>query len=416
MKIGQVSTKYRLPVDTIYYYINYGLLVPPRKGGNYYFDEKTLIDLERILELKNLEFTLREIHQILSLYRISDLADRQDVEDLKVFFAKKMQQCIAQREYLAEVIDELNQKIIKLNQKFNTYDLQTGLPISMLNLVCCPNCGSDLNITDAEMNLRYIFRGVIRCTCGYQAKIENGIMLTPNKNTDIYDTPDIHRKVYKDLPPDLITLFQYAYNYMIKQLDKINLEGKVVLETYVNAWFFMHNHQQYLNPKGKYIVVDKYPETLLMYKKLIEKYNYGLDVLYIADSSTDFPLKPGCVNVNIDFFAINEHNFYHDTFLLDQIKDYFARDIKLLGTYFYFINGHRSKQQLLKEYPTCYKENFNLAYFNQSLKQSGFDILEHENCGYTTSSGNNIGFSFHMEGEKMCLNSYLAEKSSVNSV
>lgn len=106
---------------------------------------------------------------------------------------------------------------------------------------------------------------------------------------------------------------------MSEKLSSMELSGKVVLETYINAWFFMHNNQQHLDPAGRYIVVDKYPEMLSMYKSLMERQGCGLDILFIGDSSTRLPLNPGCVDLNIDYFAVNEHNFYHDTFLYDEL-------------------------------------------------------------------------------------------------
>ena len=39
MRIGQVSEKYGISVDNLYYYIQYGLLVPPRPKSQYVFDE-----------------------------------------------------------------------------------------------------------------------------------------------------------------------------------------------------------------------------------------------------------------------------------------------------------------------------------------------------------------------------------------
>ena len=86
MRIGEVSRRYHISVDNLYYYINYGLLVPPKPRGQYVFDETVLQDLEWILELKELNFTLREIHMLLSLKRISGLADSQDMEELKAVY------------------------------------------------------------------------------------------------------------------------------------------------------------------------------------------------------------------------------------------------------------------------------------------------------------------------------------------
>lgn len=406
MRIGQVSKLYGISVDNLYYYINYGLLVPQKPKGQYNFDKQTLSDLEMILELKDMKFSLKEIHMVLSLYRISSLADSKDVEDLKELYGEKLKQLEQEARETEKNIEKIKNKIVQINQKLTKEKQNTGLPVSMLDILCCPVCGQAFSLENVSMNSKYIFDGKLTCKCGYAASVEQGILLTPNKNVDVYDTPDLERKMYKDLPPSLISLFQHSYNWMIEKLGGMDLSGKVVMETYINAWFFMHNHQQYLDPKGKYVVVDKYPEMLAMYKRLMEQQGFGLDILFIADSSTNLPLKPKCVDLNIDYFAVNEHNFYHESFLYDELAPYMKEDAKMLGTYFYFAGGKKSMATLLKEYPTCASHNFSLPYFLSNMKDK---IQEQEDCGFTISSGANIGFSFHKEGEKMYLHSYLAE-------
>jgi hypothetical protein len=266
-----------------------------------------------------------------------------------------------------------------------------------------------MDVSYSQMNLRYIFSGQLICKCGYRAEINNGIIITPNKNMDIYDTPDVNRDTYKHLPPHLITLFQNAYNWMISRLNDIRTENMVVLETYVNAWFFLHNHLEYLPPNGRYIIVDKYPETLAVYKQIIEEQNLHLDILYIADSGTKLPIKRCRVDVNIDFFAINEHNFYHRSFLPDKLRPYFSHNALMLGTYFYFRNGTKSMKRLLEEYPTCAEYNFSKHYFDGAMKKGGYGYVSFEEIGSTADSGENIGFSFHQTGEHMHLFSYLAK-------
>lgn len=405
MRIGQVSTKYKISIDNLYYYINYGLLVPKRPKSQYIFDEQTLKDLELVLELKEMGFSLKDIHIVLSLYRISGLADPQDIEDLKAIYTDKLHHCKKDMKQLEDTIASLERKLSDLNAMLPSKEPQIGLPVNMLHLLCCPNCRNGFQMDQVHMDAKYVFNGNLSCSCGYEAIIKDGVLLTPNKNKNKQDTPDLDRKLYKDLPPALISLFQRSYNWMVEKLDHMVLQGKVIMETYINAWFFMHNHQQFLDSGGQYIVVDKYPEMLYMYKKLMEQQGYNLDILFIADSSTSLPLRPGCVDLNIDYFAVNEHNFYHDSFLYDELRPYFSHDCQLLGTYFYFKDGHKSMETLLKEYPECTANNFSISYFLNAMKPY---ITEYEDCGFTTSSGANIGFSFHQEGEKMYLHCYLA--------
>lgn len=410
MRIGKVSELYHISVDNLYYYIHYGLLVPPRPKGQYVFDSHTLKDLEWILELKDLDFSLREIHILLSLKRISGFADSQDLEELKAMYAGKRDFCIQELEKKKKIIEKLNEKIEALEKLQPSAAAKTGVPISMLSLLCCPRCQGSLALTDVEMDQRFLYHGNLECTCGYHAEINHGILMTPNKNTNLQDTPDITRELYKELPPDLISMFQRSYNQMLKQMADTGLHQKVIAETYINAWFFMHNHLEYLPADSRYLVIDKYPETLLMYKHLIEKQRPDLDILYLADSSTAFPLKPDTIDIHLDFFAANEHNFYHNTFLYEKLNPYLKSNARLIGTYFYFEHAPKSMKLLLSQYPECSSANFNLDYFHNSLKNAGFVLLAEEDCGYTTDSGNNLGFGFHVKGEKMHLLPYYGKK------
>lgn len=410
MRIGAVSKQFNLSVDSLYYYIQYGLLVPPRPKGQYNFDNQTLADLRLIQELKSMDFTLKEIHEVLTLYRISGLNSPQDIIDLKKIYEKKIEGCLNEQKHQEALIDQLKIKIQTLEQPLESHSITHGLPLSMLDLLCCPNCGGYFEISEANMNLTSIFNGTLSCSCGYHGIIKNGILMTPNKNTSEYDKPDIHRILYKDLPPGLISQFQRSYHFMIRKIKEMDLKGKVILETYVNAWFFLHNHLESLDPQGKYIIVDKYPETLEMYKKLIEGQNYPLDILYIADSSLNLPLKKQSIDLNIDFFAINEHQFYHHSFFLEKIHPYLSPSAQCLGTYFYFNQGKASMKRLLKEYPESDPNNFNLNYFTNHLKTFPFSLEDKETSEPIIDSGNNLGFSFHEKGDSMHMLNYLLKK------
>ena len=81
MRIGkyQKNTTFLWITSTII--SNYGLLVPPKPRGQYVFDGTDCQGSGVVLGLKELDFSLREIHVILSLKRISGLADPQDMKN-----------------------------------------------------------------------------------------------------------------------------------------------------------------------------------------------------------------------------------------------------------------------------------------------------------------------------------------------
>ncbi len=410
MKIGEVSRKYGISKDNIYFYINYGLLVPPKHNNQYVFNDDTLFDLETIISLKKMDYSLKGIHRILSLRRISGVENTPDKTELLNMYKSKRTEIVDKIRAYEHIVSKLDRQIEELSKDNTECPKKTGLPLSMLELLCCPNCGAALQIRDVSMDMEFIYNGSLSCDCGYDAHIDDGILITPNGYNGENDIPDIDRKVYKDLPDSMISLFQRAYNFMKEALSHIDLSGKVVMETYVNAWFFLHNHHRYMSPAGKYIVVDKFPETLRMFKELLERDGCDLPILYLCDSSKSYPVRKNCVNLNLDFFAINEHQFYKDDFLMSHLSPYLAPRAKCIGTYFWFENGHNSMNKLAKEYSDSSPRNFSLPFFLEQMKASGFTILSRHACGYTTSPGNNIGFSFHCEGEKMHLESYVAEK------
>ena len=367
MKIGQVAQRYSISRDNLYYYINYGLLVPPRMDKQYVFDDETLNDLERILELKELGFTLAEIHHILSLFRISDMEKTGFREELRVIYAKRRRGCQEEIAHLERISGVLSQKIEALSTVDTSEYRRTGLPLSMLGLIQCPHCKKPMAISNVTMDTEYIFEADMDCQCGYHADVCDGILLTPNRYEGNDDTPDVHRLMYKDLPAGMISLFQSAYNFMKQQIDGVNLSGKIVMESYINAWFFLYTHQGIFDSDGRYII-----------------------------------------DVNIDFFATNEHNFYRRSFFYEELTPLLKPGAWIIGTYFYFENGWRSMQKLLSQYPKCSDNNFSLQYFLKMANESGIVIDKKEICGPSIDSGNNIGFSFHQKGEKLYLLPYTA--------
>ena len=410
MKIGEVSRRYGISIDTLNYYIQYGLLVPPRNGGQRDFDDRTISDLEQILSLKKLRFTLQEIYRIITMSRISHFAGEEDQSDLAEMYRLKRDECLNEAQACSEAARVLSERIASL-QTASVSCRRTGVPLRMMDLLRCPVCGRPFEVRSPVLNSASMESADLLCSCGYRATIRDGIVITGSSGPRPYDKPDTNRETYRNLPPDLITLFQSAYNWMVSRLLSFGTANRIILETGVNAWCFLHNHLEYLDPKGMYILTDRFPETLLAYKKLIDAQDYPLNFLYIADSSPQLPLQKKSIDLAVDFFSTNEYSFYSPSFLWTDLFPVLHPDARIIGTYFSFQNGTRSMRQLLEEYPSCSPQNFSRPYFLRSMASSGFLISESEEIGTTTDSGDNIGFSFHKTGEKMQLLSYLARSS-----
>lgn len=403
MKIGQVVRKYNIPVNRLYFYINNGLLVPPRRNNQYVFDDHTLGELEWILELKEMEFPLKTIHRLLSLRRISNYCSEEDRLELRNIYLEHSE-ALRRKE---RALSAARQKVLSQMSGWEAPppDIpRTGVPVEMLRLLCCPDCGGELALDHVAMNQTYIFQAELHCGCGYSAAIQNGIVQTPHKNESLYDKPDINRELYRDLPSMTLSLFERSYRWLEDRIKTVP-PGNIWLEGYVNAWFFFHNHLELLHETDSLIVLDKFPETIQAYKTVIERQGAPCNILYIADASCAPPLRHGIIDCTMDFFASNEHNFYHPDFYLSQMRPYLKGDCRSLGVYFFFQNGKRSMRKLLQDYPEASEDNFNIHWFLRNLERD-FQLRDTDDCGFSLDSGENLGLGFHVRGEELHLQPY----------
>jgi DNA-binding transcriptional MerR regulator len=407
MKIGEVSKKCNIPISNLYYYIRLGLLVPSYKGEQHYFDEKSLKDLDFIIRLKKMSFTLEEIHAILSFQRIM----LYDSTDMKFILDKKYQELIKQKQDVESALMSLEEYRNQLQCQEQAAQETKGMHLKFLEILACPDCSCPFNYDNLIIQSQHIISGNVSCRCGYKARIEMGILVTDNKYEGLYDNPDTERSLYKNLLPKFVSLFQYSYFWMNNKMAAIDLADKIILETHINAYCYLYSNLEYMNPKGSYILIDKYPETLMLYKSLIEQHNYDLDILYIADNSTHYPIKHNTIDLFLDFFGSNELNFFSEEYLIAELLPYLKAKSTIIGTYFHVINGHKTMENLLKLYPESSRNNFNYKLFVENLKTNNFILADSKTIGSVNKTGNKRGFDFHQDGEDLYLTSFMAQRS-----
>ena len=407
MKIGEIAKIAGIPINAIRYYINLGLLIPKSKNKQYVFSEEDLQDLQTIIKLKTFHFSLNDIHKIISLKRISNLADRGDIEDYLRFFIDQKNELQQQKKELETAINGLKQEISNIQTLSDNHSCKTGVPLVMLDKIYCPHCQKPLTLKDAYIENQYILSGEFFCNCGYHATIKDGILCTTGGYISPYDYPDLERSFYKNIPAAFISTLQKSYNWLLDHIAEAKPAGKVFFEDHMNAYVFSYRHIELMEKNAQYILADKYFEIVKMYKERIDKLNLNLNILYIADATFELPLKNQCVDCFIDFFSSNEYMFFNHRYLLNTIDRYFHSGTKIFGTYFYFKPGSQSMKQAMLDYPETWEKNFDLPSFKKYfLEQHHYDLIDEEPIGNVTDSGNNEAFSFHQKGEEMYLHSY----------
>ncbi|HEM3682641.1 TPA: MerR family transcriptional regulator [Streptococcus suis] len=120
MKTGQVMQQFGIKRDTLRFYTEQGLLQPQLIGGNYYWNEEEINNLENILGLRQLGLSVKAI------IRIKELHDSKcgTLEQLK-----ENKQVI-----LEEIVDREKQILLLQEQKENLENLLLQIEEKLQNL------------------------------------------------------------------------------------------------------------------------------------------------------------------------------------------------------------------------------------------------------------------------------------------
>ena len=261
-----------------------------------------------------------------------------------------------------------------------------------------------------DLDFHYIYNGTIFCDCGYNIKIENGIIKTGNIYTAPYDKPDLTRGLYRNVSEDFITYLQRSSDLALKELKDISIENKVIMEGHCNGYFFSYNHLQELGKGGLYIITDKYPEMLEMYKKNIDSLNLDLDIVYLADASVNHPIKNNSVDIFIDFMGDNEHSLYFKNYYISDIKQYLNNRAIIIGAVLGYDYGSKSIEALLKKYPEGDAHGYCRYLWDKVYAQNDY-ARQSKLIGVLKKSYNKYSFECHHEGENLYIEYFLARQS-----
>ncbi len=421
MKIGELAHVSGVSPSAIRFYVGKGMLVPDDTGPQMSFGDRELQDLQIILRKKKQRFKLEEISDYLRLMRHSNMIEPDTIDACIQLLNQKKNDLSKEFREIQEAIWDINEEIRELHN----YDLQplriTGVPLRALNLLTCPLCGRPLRIERAEIEGEYIFSGILRCTAsktpscpqGYEVSIDNGIIKTGNLYSGEYDAPDMKRGLYRDLAPGFSMGIQKCSDHIVNRLKGLDLHGKILLEANINGFFFLYQHLDIIPDDCLCIITDKYPEMLEMYKLLIEKINTNVKILYIADASTDYPLKSGIVDIYISCFGEGEWQLYHQNCYLTDAVRLFHKDSHILGTYIDFTKAVKTRKALHEKYPESAENCLMFSGILEQYKNTGFCIESTEMACILDSGTREYSFVCHVKGEALRILGYEATRKEM---
>ncbi len=400
MKIGEFSRLCGVSRDTIRFYIKNNLLIPNDHGTQYEFTEKEYQEMQIIFRMKSQRFTLEEIGRYLMLLRANVMFGPESLEYASQLLNQKKQSLQKEIEDLNSICRSIDTDLQNLQRDSIGHRQMTGVPLRALALLACPHCRKTLQISNANLDMKYVYSGDLICSCGYHITIENGIVKTGNVYTGNHDRPDLQRGFYIKVSNEFAAYTQKSGNYIMEALSSSSLADKVIYEGYCNGFFFLYNHLKELDSKAIFIFTDKYPEMMELYKANIERMDLKLDILYIADNSIYLPLRFQCIDIMLDFMNSNEHSLYFKTPYIQDIRPFLKSGANIYGHHFSYPEQSATLKALQKKYPEGSCDAYLFKRWKAAYEQAGVKLCIKE-LGKVMTTEKSYSFDCHKDGEAL---------------
>ncbi|MCI6886483.1 MAG: MerR family transcriptional regulator [Lachnospiraceae bacterium] len=410
MKIGRFAAVCNVSTDTIRYYIQENLLFPRKNGTQWEFTNKDLDDFSRIQELKQMRFSIRETQAALQLERMSNLIEAATIDEYETILHEKKRILEKEQEELTASMTLLDKELGRTEQMRRIHKKgHGGVPLSSVSLLTCPECRKQLNIVDASISFSYITEGTLSCSCGYQARIRDGIVCTGHLYEGHHDTPDLKRELYHDTGREWEICMQKGTERMLEEIRQTDLHRKVVFEANINGFFFTYHFLKQLPHDNLFIFVDKYEEVLRMYKNYMEILYSDLNVLYIADASEHYPLKDNCIDVQLGIMGENEYAFYHRHHQIFDLSSQLKQSCEIIGLYSSCPKTSATMQQMKKRYPEGSERQYHISNLEEDYRACGYQ-MELTHIGDVLHTIKHHSYCAHVDGEPLSVYVYHAKK------
>ncbi|MGM0639890.1 MAG: MerR family transcriptional regulator [Thermotogota bacterium] len=391
MKIGKFAKKNNLTVDTIRYYVELGLLLPEKVNNQFSFDEKCQNDLEEIINLKNMRFSISQIQSIFSTRRFTKLINDEELNYYISFFENKKNELIKEKKEIDKSIDKIDKKIEDIKNSYEKRNVDLGIPVSFLSNLSCPKCNKSLNLVKGNIENNQIFNGELKCKCGYEAKIEDGILITENAETYMPENLE------KDNPGNIFVkktnmsfanLIYKGMSWIYKRLNQIDLKNINILEIGTGSGFFLKKLIESLDDTSVYIAVDNNLEFLKSAKKYLQAIGKEANIVFIACDFKEIPLQNDTCDILLDVYGTADDSLNKDFYPIRDTKHLLKNKGFWYGTYIHFNDNSKTLTTISREAREKYKSDF----IRKSFASNGFEEIESSFLGKATKYGESEPF------------------------
>ena len=378
MKIKEFSNKFDLSYDTIRYYMKLNLINPQKSGGHYEFDLEDQNDMEEILKLKEMEFSLDEIKEILSFKRIGRLSNYQKNSYYQDLYQQKLKNIEKRIIELKDAKISLKTHLKKLKEENNEKKNDLSLNLNLLDLFACPACGSDLTLSAENIENNRIHQGSLNCSCGEKILIEDGILYTKEvyeseKEEEVFETdPIFHVTDYiNETDSEFMDQSYQSLEWLKNRINFSELKNKVILEPGSGYGLLLRNIYDQLPSDTTYICVEHKPELNRYLKSLLELSPAGAEVVFLTAELPNLPLKQSSLDYLLDYSGISNFSFHNQGFLPELMLKYFKEHF-IMTAIFIIYHKFGEKNIVAREY----RDYFIYSNIRSRLQEMGFDFLD----------------------------------------
>jgi DNA-binding transcriptional MerR regulator/ubiquinone/menaquinone biosynthesis C-methylase UbiE len=382
MRIGEFAAEVGTSIDTVRHYMDLGLIVPERQGTYFYFDERCKKDYDKVIEMKDMGFSLVEIRNMLLIVRFSKMATGMELQHYQSFFENKRDELIKKRDETNEMISQLETKVQNLKSAKVKKSHTIGFGLDFLSILSCPVCASDLMLSQANIENNTIQTGTLTCKCGHQVQIEQGILVDKESMKQILESDESYFiKYIKQNSAVYLDNIYKSMEWGYRHIDIEEIKGKTIVELGVGNGLFLSHIIKALPEDSRYIAVDYDFNRLKYIKKMLERVDYKAKVNFICADFRRIPLKAKTFDFIIDFHGSSSYHFNNTSFLHERLKHYYADDCGIMSVFLCF-DKFKKNSKVAEESQYLFKRE----EIKKSLKKLGFE-MKMDNCiGYQDES------------------------------
>ncbi|MFD2446911.1 MerR family transcriptional regulator [Bacillus sp. CGMCC 1.16607] len=405
MRIGKFGEVNELSIDTIRHYMDLGLVVPEKKGGHYFFDERCQKDLEFVLEFKRMGFSLNEIKVISHYKNFGVLTQYEENAYYQSLFKEKYKKIDEEMNHLVGIKDKLKRKLDDLSTKSKGLNGSIGVDLRIIDLLKCLKCGKSLTLQDGIISRNQIMEGKLACECGEAYIIESGILIVDKPDQVNVDDPLENRilEYIHETDSAYLENLNSGLHWSKRKLSEYPLENKIILELGSGLGFFLRNIYQDLPDNCLYIAVDRSIERHLFLKSLLEKSGLNRKILFICADFLDIPIQNQCIDMVLDLSGTSNYSFEHEEFLLREVDPLIKQDSFLLASFIAFKNfSHHSKVE------AKYRGNFTVNKIKTNIEDLKYRPIEDRTSEMIDKGGRYE--NFFVQGEEIYTYSYFGKR------